>query len=47
MTNSQNKFVKNVFMEEGEQERLRQQQFKNYFPEIGTMVKLKQQIVEI
>ena len=47
MSNSQSKFVKQILVEEGEYERLRQRQFKEYSPEIQTMVKLEQQIVEI
>ena len=45
MSNSQRKFVKQLLVEENEYERLRQRQFKDYSPEIRTMVKLEQQIV--
>ena len=47
MSNSQSKFVKQILVEEGEYDRLRQRQFKDYSQEIRTMVKLEQQIVEI
>ena len=45
MSNSQSKFVKQVLLEEGEYERLRQQQFRQYSPELRVMVKLQDQIV--
>ena len=47
MSNAQSKFVKQILVEEGEYDRLRQRQFKDYSPEIRTMLKLEQQIVEI
>ena len=47
MSNAQSKFVKQFLVEEGEYDRLRQRQFKDYSPEIRTMVTLEQQIVEI
>ena len=45
MSKSQSKFVKQVLLEEGEYERLRQQQFRQYSPELRVMVKLQYQIV--
>ena len=45
MSNSQSKVVKQVLLEEGEYERLRQQQFRQYSPELQVMVKLQDQIV--
>ena len=45
MSTSQSKFVKQVLLEEGEYERLRQQQFWQYSPELLVMVKLQDQIV--
>ena len=47
MSNAQSKFVKQILLEEGEYDQLRQRQYKDYSPEIRTMVTLKQQIVEI
>ena len=46
MSNSQSKFVKQILVEEGEYDRLRQRQFKDDSPEIRTIMKLEQQIVE-
>ena len=45
MSNSQSKFVKQVLLEEGEYERFRQQQFRQYSLELRVMVKLQDQIV--
>ena len=45
MRNLQCKFVKQVLLEEGEYERLRQQQFRQYSPELRVMVKLQDQRV--
>ena len=45
MSSSQSKFVKQVLLEEGEYERLRQQQFRQYSPELWVMAKLQDQIV--
>ena len=45
MSNSQSKFVKQVLLKKGEYERLRQQQFRHYSPELQVMVKLQDQIV--
>ena len=45
MSNSQSKFVKQVLLEEGELERLCQQQFRQYSPELRVMVKLHDQKV--
>ena len=45
MSNSQSKLVKQVLLEEGEYERLFQQQFRQYSPELRVMVKLQDQIV--
>ena len=45
MSNSLSKFVKQVLLEEGEYERLRQQQFRQYSPELRVIVKLQEQIV--
>ena len=47
MSNGQSKFVKQIMVEEGEYDRLRQRQFKDYSTEIRTMVKLAQQVFEI
>lgn len=46
MSNSQSKFVKQVLVEEGEYDRLRQRQFRDYSPEIRTMVKLQENIFQ-
>ena len=45
MSNLQSTFVKQVLLEEGEYERLRQQQFRQFSPELRVMVKLQDQIV--
>ena len=45
MSNSQSMFVKQVLLEEGKYERLRQQQFGQNSPELRVMVKLQDQIV--
>ena len=45
MSNSQSKFVKQVLLDKREYERLRQQQFRQYSPELRVMVKLQDQIV--
>ena len=42
---SQRNFVKQVLLEEGEYEKLCQQQFWHYSPELRVMVKLQDQIV--
>ena len=47
MSNSQSKFVKQILVEEGEYDRHPQTQFNKYSPEIRTIIKLEQQIVEI
>ena len=46
MSNAQSKFVKQVLVEEGEYDRLRQRQYRDYSPEIRTMIKLQEQIVQ-
>ena len=45
MSNAQSKFVKQVLVEEGEYDRLRQQSFRDYSPQIRAMVKLQENIV--
>ena len=45
MSNTQSKFSEQVLIEEGEYDRLRQQQFRQYSPELRTTVKLQEQIV--
>ena len=47
ISNSQSKSVKRLLVKESEYERLRQTKFKGYCPEIQTILKLEQQIVEI
>ena len=42
MSNSQSKFVKQVLVEEAEYDRLRQNHFRNYSPQIRTMDKLQE-----
>ena len=45
MSNSQSKFVKQVLLKQEEYERLRQQQFGQYSPELRVMVKLQDKLV--
>ena len=45
MSNSKSNFVKQVLLEEVKYERLRQQQVRQYSPELRVMVKLQDQIV--
>ena len=46
MSNSQSKFVKQVLVEEAEYDRLRQNHYRNYSPQIRTMDKLQEFIYE-
>ena len=46
MSNAQSKFVKQVLVKEGEYDRIRQLQYRDYSPEIRTMVKLQEKIVQ-
>ena len=46
MSNSQSKFIKQVLVEEGEYDRLRQNHYRNYSPQIRTMDKLQEFIYE-
>ena len=45
MSNTQSKFTKQVLFSEGEYERLRQRQFREYSPELQIMVRLHEEIV--
>jgi len=42
MSNSQSKFIKQVLVEEAEYDRLRQNHYRNYSPQIRTMDKLQE-----
>ena len=46
MSNSQSKFIKQVLVEEAEYDRLRQNHYRNYSPQIRTMDKLQEFIYE-
>ena len=46
MSNAQSKFVKQVLVEEGEYDRLRQNHYRNYSPQIRAMDKLQEFIFE-